>query len=466
MSSHDLDAATAGPAADAEAAEGVLGPRYRWTSIGMCLLITLAAFEALAVTTIMPTVSRELDGAALYAFAFAGPLAVGVVGMVAAGAWADRGNPRSALIAAVALFAAGLLLAGTAPTMPLFVAGRLVHGLGGGALTVVLYVIVARVYPPVLHPRIFAGFAAAWVIPSLIGPFIAGVLAETVGWRWVFLGVVALVALAMLMVVPVMRGVHAASGEAAPFRVGRLLWAVLLAVAVLALTLAAEATGPVQWIVPIVAAAVAALAIRPLIPRGTLLARRGLPSVILMRALVAGTFFAAEVYVPLIMVTQYGLSAAVAGLALTAAGLTWAGASWLQGRFPSITDLACARLGALGLTIALAALIGTAVWHLHPAVVVVGWAFAGAGMGMLYPRLGVLTLRYSNADDQGFNSSALAIADSTGSAVALAATAIVFAALRPFDAGWPFVGVFLFTAVLCGLAWLIGPRLLVRRGGA
>jgi MFS family permease len=410
----------------------------------------------------MPEVSRELNGDALYAFAFAGPLAVSVVGMVAAGAWADRGNPRTALLVSVALFAAGLLTAGTAPTMAVFVLGRLVHGLGGGGLTVVLYVVVARVYPPVLHARIFAGFAAAWVVPSLIGPFIAGLLAETVGWRWVFLGVVALVALAMLMVVPVMHGALSAPDETAPFRVARLLWAVLLAVAVLALTLAAEASGPVQWIVPVVAAAVAVFAIRPLIPSGTLLARPGLPTVILMRALVAGTFFAAEVYVPRILVTEYGLSAAVAGLALTAAGLSWSGASWVQGRFPSLTDLATARLGALGLTIALASLIATAVWHLHPAVVVVGWAFAGGGMGILYPRLGVLTLRYSTPENQGFNSSALSIADATGSAVALAATAIVFAALRPFEGGWPFAGAFALTAVLCGLAWAVGSRL-VRR---
>ncbi|MGN7799358.1 MFS transporter [Leifsonia sp. 22587] len=464
MSSRDVDAvsATAAPR-DAEAVGGVLSRPYRWTSIGMCLLVTLAAFEALAVTTIMPAVSRELDGAALYAFAFAGPLAVGVVGMVAAGAWADRGNPRSALIASVALFVAGLLTAGLAPTMGLFVIGRLVHGLGGGALTVVLYVIVARVYPPRLHPRIFAGFAAAWVIPSLIGPFIAGVLTETVGWRWVFLGVVALTGLAMLMVVPVMRGVLRAPGEPAPFRVSRLLWAVLLAAAVLALTLAAEARGPVQWVVPVVAAVAAGLAIRPLVPRGTLLARRGLPSVILMRAIVAATFFATEVYVPLLMVTEYGVSAAIAGLALTAAGLSWAAASWWQGRFPQLGHQAAARLAAGGLSIALASLIATAILHLDPLVVVVGWAFAGAGMGFLYPRLGVLTLQYSTKDDQGFNSSALSIADSTGSAVALAATAIVFAAMRGLPGGWPFAGAFAVTAVLCGLSWVIGPRL-ARRG--
>ncbi|MDN4614251.1 MFS transporter [Leifsonia sp. F6_8S_P_1B] len=444
---------------------GVLGPRFRWVSIGMCALIMLAAFENLAVTTIMPTISRELDGAGLYAFAFAGPLAVSVVGMVVAGSWSDRGNPRTALYGSVALFAAGLLIAGLAPTMPLFVGGRLVHGLGGGALTVALYVIVARVYPPVLHPRIFAGFAAAWVIPSLIGPFVAGLVADHVGWRWVFLGVLALIVPAMGMVVPAMRGMRGpAQGEERPPRdLPRIGWAVLLAVAVLVLTLTAEATGVLQWAGPVVAGVVALLALRPLLPAGTLLARRGLPSVILMRGLVAGAFFAAEVYVPRLMVTQYEVSAPEAGLALTAAGLTWAVASWLQGRFPGLSHRTTATLGAAGLTIAMGSLISTVLFGLPPAVIVAGWAVSGAGMGVLFPRLGVLTLEDSTPADQGFNSAALSITDAIGSSIALAATAIVFSALGPLGGGWPFVGAFAVTSVFVVGVWLNGPRMLRQR---
>ena len=77
--------------------------------------------------------------------------------------------------------------------MELLVAGRLLQGFGGGATTVALYVVVARLYPPMLHPRVFAWFAAAWVIPSLIGPAGAGAIAQHLGWRWVFLGVALLV---------------------------------------------------------------------------------------------------------------------------------------------------------------------------------------------------------------------------------------------------------------------------------
>ncbi|WP_281444717.1 MFS transporter, partial [Paenarthrobacter nicotinovorans] len=185
---------------------GILGRPYLLATVGACALVFLSAFESLAVTTIMPLVSRDLDGASLYALAFAGPLATGVMGMVAAGNWSDRRGPAAPLYSSVALFVAGLLIAGMAGTMEILVLGRLVQGLGGGAMTVALYVLVARVYPPELHPKIFAAFAASWVVPSLVGPFAAGVVAQLSSWHWVFLGVVGLVVPALLMVVPAVRG--------------------------------------------------------------------------------------------------------------------------------------------------------------------------------------------------------------------------------------------------------------------
>lgn len=160
----------------------------------------------LAVTTIMPVVSEDLNGASLYALAFAGPLATGVIGMVIAGNWSDRGGPVAPLYTSSVLFAIGLVIAGTAQTMVVLVVGRLVQGLGTGAVIVALYVVVARVFPPRLHPSIFAGFAAAWVIPSLVGPFAAGAITELFTWHWVFLSVVGLVIVATAMVGPALRG--------------------------------------------------------------------------------------------------------------------------------------------------------------------------------------------------------------------------------------------------------------------
>ena len=90
--------------------------------------------------------------------------------MVAAGMWSDRRGPVTPLLAALAMFSLGLLVCGTASSMEMLVVGRVLQGLGGGALTVGLYVVVGLVFPAALQPAVFASFAAAWVLPALFGP--------------------------------------------------------------------------------------------------------------------------------------------------------------------------------------------------------------------------------------------------------------------------------------------------------
>jgi MFS family permease len=446
-----------------DAPQGIFSTRYLWVTIGACALVFLAAFESLAVTTIMPLVSEDLDGAALYALAFAGPLATGVIGMVVAGNWSDRNGPIAPLLTSVAVFIVGLLVAGLATDMTVFLLGRLVQGLGSGAMNVALYVVVARIYPPALHARIFAGFAAAWVVPSLIGPFAAGVVAELTSWHWVFLGVVVLVLLAMLMVVPAIRMLRAGGEPIVTIRpawnVGKIAWAVLAAVAVLGLNLSARLDGPLVGVLAVVAVATALYAVRPLLPSGTLRAARGLPTVILLRGLIAAAFFGAEVYIPYLLTDRYDFSASLSGLALTGAALTWAFASWLQGRLDgALSHVAAMRIGTVLVLASILLAVGTAAAGLSPAVLIGGWLLGGAGMGLMYPRLSVMTLSYSTDRDQGFNSSALSISDSLGAALALASTGIVFAALVALGGAWPFAGCFALAAVLSVLALGIGSR--------
>ncbi|MFF2028953.1 MFS transporter [Arthrobacter sp. NPDC058192] len=477
---------------------GIFHRSYLLVTLGACALVFLAAFESLAVTTIMPLVSRELDGAGLYALAFAGPLATGVIGMVAAGNWSDRRGPVGPLLAAVAMFVLGLLIAGTAAAMPVLVSGRLVQGLGGGALTVALYVVIARVYPPVLHAKIFAAFSAAWVIPSLVGPFAAGMVAQLASWHWVFLGVVGLVVPALLMTVPALRGLRAtprpaatalpevppdpasdpaadpaprargtagSAGDAGRVRpaggAARLAWAVLAAVAVLGLNLSAQIPSAevpgASGTLAAAAVGVALVAVRPLTPRGTLTARRGLPSVILVRGLVAAAFFGAEVYLPYLLVERYDFAPTLAGLTLTGGAIAWAAASAIQGRLgPRLGHRRAVRIGSALVLGAIVLALVTTVLAWPAGVAIMGWIFAGGGMGLMYPRLSVVTLALSTEETEGFNSSAMSISDSLGGALALAATAIVFTAATTTAAS--FAGVFALTAAIGVAAVAVAPR--------
>jgi MFS family permease len=444
-------------------AGGVLSPAYRLATLGMVALIGIAAFESLAITTVMPIIARQLDGEALYSVAFAAPLASGVVGMVVAGNWADRSGPRVVVTASMVLFAIGLGIVGTAPDMVVLLLGRLVQGLGSGAVIVGLYVMVSKLYPPALHPSIFAGFAAAWVVPGLVGPVVAGTVAELASWHWVFLGALVIAVPAFAMILPSLRRIPPTrpgpDGVRVPWSIGRIAWSVAAALAVMALNLLSEL--PLAAAAAVLAASVVVLvvALRPLLPRGALVAAAGVPALVLLRGLVGAAFLGSDVYLPYMLSAQYGFAPAASGITLTLGAVAWAAASWAQGR---LGDRVAQRTGIrVGIVLVLVGVLSagaSALAHLHPAVVITGWALAGAGMGFMYPRFSVLVLRWSRDDEKGFNSSALTIADSSGSAIALAVTGAAFLQLGGADEPIAFVACFAVAAVVALTALLVSGR--------
>ncbi|MDR4534983.1 MFS transporter [Glutamicibacter sp. PS] len=433
----------------------VFSPKYLGTTLGMFVLVFMVAFEVMAVTTAMPVISEALQGRELYALAFSAPLASGMVGMVAAGELADRRGPKLPLFASVLIFVVGLLICGVAVSMPMLVTGRLIQGVGGGAITVGIYVLIARLYPGHLHPKIFALFAAAWVLPALIGPWIAGLVATFIGWRWVFLGVLLLVVVAFSAVVPALRSLQPEhNAELGPVSVRRLLLAAATAVSVLAMSLLGRLPG-IGPICVVVALAAALLALKPLLPAGTLRAARGLPATVLSRGLVAAAFFGTEVYLPYMLREDYALRPDLAGLVLTASALSWSVGSWLQGRTGErFSNAAFITVGSLAATAAIGTALATATWHLPVPILVAGWALGGFGMGLIYPRQNVNMLSLSPKDQQGFNSSAMTLADSLGSASATAVAGVVFV----LAGAAPFAAVFALTFVVALAMVLVAGR--------
>ncbi|SKB09131.1 MFS transporter [Aeromicrobium choanae] len=396
------------------------------TTVGVFSLAFLFAFEALAVATVMPEVARDLDGLPLYALAFAAPMAASVVALSVAGEWVDRHGTARALVVGVLVFCVGVVLAGLAPSMEVFLAGRLVHGLGGGVMGVALYVVVAESYPAGLRPRVFAVMTAAWVLPALVGPLLAGVIADLAGWRWVFLAVPA-VALASWWLV---RSAAAAPGESSvAVDRRRLGWAVLAATGVSALAVGGQRQLD-GWLLLVVAGAGAALlAAGRLLPPGTWRARPGLPAVLVARGLVGASFAGAEAYLPLLLTTERGLSLSQAGLVLTAAAVAWCLGAQAAARVPSLSDeLLRVRLGTSLVAVAVATTATVGVAGVPLVLPVAAWAVAGFGIGMAFSTLAVLALATADDGEAGRVSSSLQLNDALVQAFAMALGAVVFAA--------------------------------------
>lgn len=419
--------------------ETVLSRPYRALSIGVVSVVLLIAFEATAVGTAMPVAARELDGVPLYAFAFSGYFTTSLFGMVLSGQWSDRRGPLAPLAWGIASFGTGLLLAGTAGAMWPFILGRAVQGLGGGLVIVALYVIVGRAYPERLRPAIMAAFAASWIVPSIVGPLASGAVTEHLGWRWVFLGIPVLVVFPLALALPQIRRLASGpvNGDAPASSDGR---RIRLALAIsLGAGLLQYAAQDLRWTSLLPGALGVALlvpAVLGLLPRGTCRAARGLPSVVLLRGVAASSFIAAESFVPLMLVTQRGLSPTLAGFSLAAGGGTWALGSWVQSR-PRLEPYR-ERLMTLGMVL-VAAAIAAAPSVLIDAVpawtVAVAWAFGCFGMGLVISSTSVLLLQLSAPEQAGTNSAALQISDGLSSVLLLAAGGAAFAALGGGTAG-------------------------------
>jgi MFS family permease len=428
----------------------LLAPALRTLTIGSIALVSLAAFENMAVATAMPTAAAALDGIGAYAVAFGLPLATGIVGMVLSGVWSDAHGPAWPVRVGVAGFVVGLLLAALAPAMPVLAGGRAVQGLGSGLFSVALYVVVGRAVPPALRPRIFAAFAAAWVLPAVVGPPVAGLMVETVGWRWVFALAAVLAVPAALLVEPGLRRLGPPEGRAPQRAVRPVLWAVLAAVGAAGLHEAGQLPVAGLAVVGGLGLVAVGLAAPRLLPRGAFAARRGLPATVAMRGLCSAAFLGAEAFVPLMLSHQRGLSPTLAGLVLTGAALTWTFGSWIQGRDRSPSRAVLLGVGSVAIAVGVLVTGATVFSWVPVAFAAVGWLVGGLGMGLVYPTLSVLTLELSAPAEQGANSASLQIADALFTTLVLAVSGAVFAAL--VDAG---AVAFVATSAIAGVCGLL-----------
>ncbi|MFF3251898.1 MFS transporter [Actinacidiphila glaucinigra] len=427
----------------------VLGSRYRALTLAMVSVVLLIAFEATAVGTAMPIAARELDGLQLYAFAFSGYFTTSLFAMVVSGQWCDRTGPLAPLVAGIGAFAAGLVVSGTAQSMWPFVLGRAVQGIGGGLVIVALYVVVGLAYPERLRPAVMAAFAASWVLPSIVGPLVAGTVTEQFGWRWVFLAIPALVVLPLLIGMPALRRTslqRPPDDRRTPDR-RRLGLALAVSAGAGLLQYAGQDLRPLSLVFAVAGAVLVVPAALRLLPRGTFRAARGLPSVVLLRGVASGTFLGAESFVPLMLVTQRHMSPTLAGLSLAAGGVTWGIGSWIQGR-PGLEPHR-ERLVVLGMFLMAAAIAGAALPLLDAAPAwsaAAAWAVGGLGAGLVISSLSVILFKLSAPSEAGANSAALQVSDALSSVVLVAAAGTVFAALGGASGA--------FTAVLLPLAVL------------
>jgi len=458
--------------------DSLWSPARRPLTLGLVLTITLVASEALAVATAMPIVAGDLGGLELYGWVFSAFFLGTLIGISVVGGLIDERGMVLPFVGGLVLFAIGLLICGLAPTMEAVVVGRFIQGLGAGAVPPVAYVAIGRSMPDRLRPQMFATLSAAWVLPGVFGPVVAGFVAEIWHWRLVFLGLLPLIAIAgsialgALRAIPVQPGATANGddgaraaviAEARAERRRRYGWAVIVTVGAAVLTSGLLSDHPTVFAAAsLTGLAITLLAFRRLTPAGTLRLARGYPAAVLLRGFLTFAFFAVDVNVTLLLQEVRGWSALEAGIAITAATLSWSAGSWFQAR-------TVARVGAEGyvrigfpiVALGMAGLAPVLLPEVSALIALPTFAVAGFGMGLAYSQFAIIVLRDAPRDGQGAVTAAVSLSDALGTALGAGiAGAILAASIRAGAGPAPALGATIAMGVgVALLGFLLAPRL-------
>ncbi|MBN3527384.1 MFS transporter [Paenibacillus apiarius] len=345
---------------------GIFDASYRALTIGIILVVTTVAFEGLAITTIAPKLAQSLDGIHLYGWIFTAFLLSQMIGTMIMGQQIGRRG---------------------------------------------------------VAPSFIAAFSSAYILPALIGPYLAGLIAEFASWRFVFWCVVPFIIAAVFLTLPSFHKLQKAervSTAHGSHKEHKEIYAIILT---LGTGLLLTGLGAISdWQGMALAAAGVVILIQPLrklLPAGSFSVRKGLPATIVSRGFYVACYVATESYVVLALTEVKGLSADLAGLIVAAGALSWSTAAWLQsklderdcgkGRKKRVNIGVSVMIVGVALVITIIGLPGGGiVWA------VISQICTGFGIGLANPTTGAVALQHAEPGKEGEVSANLQFVDAFG----------------------------------------------------
>lgn len=346
------------------------------------LAMFLAAMEATAVSTAMPTVIGDLGGVEYYSWVFTVYMLTSTISVPIYGKLSDLFGRKPVLLSGLGLFLLGSGLSGMASGIGPLIAFRALQGLGAGAVQTTAMTIIGDLFTLKERAKIQGFFAAVWGVAGISGPLLGGFIVKSVSWRWIFYINLpfGLASTAVLLF---------AYRETITKKDRHLDWqgAALLTFGAVALLAAASGVYPGQLGLAGLALLAAfvrveATAAEPILPLG-LFKQRLIATASVIGALAGAAMFSIVTYLPLYIQGAASGSPTEAGAALTPMMLGWPLASTLTGRLvPRHGFKLFVTLGTLLTALSTVALALGIANHLPLAVLYAATFVFGFGMGL------------------------------------------------------------------------------------
>lgn len=412
--------------------------------IAACLLAVefLAGVQSFVTGTITPLMAQELNARGAFGVIAGLSQAAVFLTMPLGVALMRRWSSARLLLMLTPGVVLGGVVSALAPGVEVYIAGRILAGLAGGALMGVSLAALVQALPERWRRLVLAGYAATWIVSGILGPLYAGWVTETFGWRWALVGYLPLLWAVRVVLARRLRDTPAgtveevstvtagdipadaagdipavaaedmsadAIGETATVAEQRqrhgvgLGPAVVLATGV-ALTSAAAQGSALALAVAVIGAVLALAAAARILPAGVFRLRSGRRSAIVIMALLAAPYFGAQAIVAILAHDVLGRSPGDLAALLAVGAVAWSVVGLGAGRFPAHSPRALRlrlSLGALVMAVGLGVMALAVVpgpWHGWIAasslpgagdqaawtLLILGWAVVGFGMGACY----------------------------------------------------------------------------------
>ena len=308
----------------------------KMVTLAVFITTFMSAIEGTIVSTAMPTIIADLDGLAIMSWVVSIFLLMTAVSTPIYGKLADSIGRRPVFLFGIGMFVVSSALCGLSQSMVQLIIFRMLQGLGSGAIQTAGVTVLADMYPIDKRAKMLGLTSAFWGMASVIAPLLGGFIVQHLSWHWVFMINVPIGLIAFFLVAAYLHEDFAKNSLTMDLKGSISLVVFLLAL----MLLLQEAEKGLNWTL-LVFLAVAAVSLLvfiktektaedPIIPFSVLKNREFL-AVNLLQLLVSGVVIGFEFYIPTWLQGIDGVSASLAGFAITPSSIMWTAGSFLAG---------------------------------------------------------------------------------------------------------------------------------------
>ncbi|HDB0695206.1 TPA: MFS transporter [Staphylococcus aureus] len=171
------------------------------TVIALILIMFMSAIESSIISLALPTIKQDLNAGNLISLIFTAYFIALVIANPMVGELLSRFKIIYVAIAGLLLFSIGSFMCGLSTNFTMLIISRVIQGFGSGVLMSLSQIVPKLAFEIPLRYKIMGIVGSVWGISSIIGPLLGGGILEFATWHWLFYINIPIAIIAIILVI-------------------------------------------------------------------------------------------------------------------------------------------------------------------------------------------------------------------------------------------------------------------------